>query len=123
MPKVKTSYKPGQSGNPKGRPPKGTSLTELTKEYLEEIVDMGDGDKKRRKEYLVSQTFNLMLKGDSTAMNIMWNRHDGLLKQAIEIETPESATLKKKTDMLDKILKKSRAKHAKARKNKTKSRG
>jgi len=119
-PNPKNKFKKGQSGNKKGRPPKGTSFAEITKEYMEEIVNMGDGTKKRRKELLVAQTFKLMLQGNPAALNMMWNRHDGLQKQAIELETPVSKESKALNKNLEKLLNKTRKKYVKAPKNKTK---
>ena len=48
--RVKTSWKPGQSGNPKGRTPKKLCLTSLLKEALEQIEE---GDTKTNAEKVV----------------------------------------------------------------------
>ena len=48
-----SAWKPGQSGNPKGRPRLGNSLAECLREYL----DAPDRSKRIRKEALVAKLY------------------------------------------------------------------
>ena len=81
-------WKPGQSGNPKGRPPKNISLTSLLKA---EIVKINPSDKKRRTwgELIVLATIQHAIKGNATALKEVWERIDGKAPQIVgEDENP-----------------------------------
>jgi len=90
MAESSTSWKPGQSGNPKGRPPKSESITGL----LEEKLD---------KEKFVKKAIELALKGDTTVIKYIWDRLDGKVQEKILVEgdlaskiarmTPEQAVI------------------------------
>ena len=76
-----TSFKPGQTGNPKGRPPKGTSLTDVMREFLEEIPE---GQERNNKELFVQKSYDLAMKGDPTFAKLVWNYLDGMPQQKID---------------------------------------
>jgi hypothetical protein len=48
-----TSWKPGKSGNPAGRPRSGFALAEVLREFLDEPVKKGD-----RKRHLIQRLFS-----------------------------------------------------------------
>lgn len=79
-----SAFKPGQSGNPNGRPPKGTSLTELMREYLTEI-DPVTG--KERRQGFIEKVSQLAHKGDATALKLVWNYLEGMPTQKTDITT------------------------------------
>ena len=58
-----TRWKPGQSGNPDGQPPKRECLTSLLKEEIEK-VNPEDTEGRTWKELLVLATMQLALKGN-----------------------------------------------------------
>jgi len=60
-------FVPGQSGNPKGRPPKHECLTSLLKEELEK-VSSADKDGRTWKELIVLATLKLAMKGNAAAL-------------------------------------------------------
>ena len=67
----------------KGRPPKEQSITHYMREYL----DSHYGDKKNnppRIKLFIAKTFNLAMRGDSTAIRLIWNYLDGMPKQQVE---------------------------------------
>jgi hypothetical protein len=70
------TFRPGQSGNPKGRPSKGYSITEMMKEML--------GSDPEIKKSLGERIIALALKGDIAAIKLVWNYMDGMPKQTIE---------------------------------------
>ena len=82
--KIKPRWKPGQSGNPKGRPKKKYSLVSLLKEALEKLCP---ADKKKRTwaEVLTESLLVKAAKGDMTAQKIIWEYIEGKPKQEIEI--------------------------------------
>lgn len=74
-------WKPGQSGNPKGRP--ATSITTLLKRKLEEIPEGAD---KTYKEQLIDKVIMKAIRhGDKDMIKLSWNYIDGMPKQAHEI--------------------------------------
>ena len=70
------SYKPGQSGNLKGAPKKGYSITEWFKEML--------ASKPEVKDAIGKSILKKALEGDPAAQRLVWNYMDGMPSQAIE---------------------------------------
>ncbi len=65
MAQTRTSWKPGQSGNPSGRPRLGNSITELIRQNLD-------------KQRFVEALLNLAYSGDLPAIRLVMQYHDGL---------------------------------------------
>ncbi len=80
-----TRWKPDQSGNPDGRPPKRECLTSLLKEEIEK-VNPEDTERRTWKELLVLATMQLALKGNRGALKEIWERMDGKVQQAVAFE-------------------------------------
>lgn len=78
MPKVSTSYKKGQSGNPKGRPPQGYSITEWFKNMLNSRPEVKDA--------IGNSILKKALEGDTTAQKLVWNYLDGMPLQKNETD-------------------------------------
>lgn len=78
MPKVKTSWKPGESGNPNGRPPKGYSITEMMKEMLNEQPEIKKG--------IGQRIAKKALEGDPAAIKMLWQYMDGMPLQKNETD-------------------------------------
>jgi hypothetical protein len=57
------TWRPGQSGNPYGRPRSGYSLAEVWRGYLDEPA--GLRDQRSRKERLAERLYNLVLRSGS----------------------------------------------------------
>lgn len=73
-PPTHSQFKPGQSGNPKGRPKGSKSLATLIEAELDRtiVVDEGTGPKKiTRREALVKQTVGKAIKGDPKALQFL----------------------------------------------------
>lgn len=62
-------FQPGQSGNPNGRPKKGTAITDVLREMLEANPDI--------KRKLSNKLLELALEGDLAAINILLDRLEG----------------------------------------------
>ena len=78
------SWKPGQSGNPKGRPKKAECLTSLLREEMDRI-DPTDKQKRTHKELIVLATMSLAKAGNSTALKEIWERLDGKVRDKLEL--------------------------------------
>ena len=78
---MSTSYKPGKSGNPNGRPKKDCSLTELMREHLYNIPE---GEKKTNRQSFIEKTYTMAMKGDIAALKLIWQYIDGMPKQSID---------------------------------------
>lgn len=73
----KSAWKPGQSGNPNGRPPKGHSITETIKEMM--------GEKPEIRRALGTKLIELALKGDMAAIKLLMGYMDGMPVQPTEL--------------------------------------
>jgi len=71
------TFKPGVSGNPKGRPPKGYSITEWFREMLASDPEM--------KQELGTAILKKAMTGDVTAMKLVWNYLDGMPQQKMDV--------------------------------------
>lgn len=77
MPKVRTSWKPGQSGNLNGRPTKGYSITEWFKNML--------ASKPEIKDAIGKSIINKALEGDTVAQKLVWQYMDGMPEQPMKV--------------------------------------
>jgi hypothetical protein len=91
-------FKPGQSANPRGRSPNESSLTALLRQ---ELANTCPADQKGRtwKELIVEAMMRLAIKGNSTAINTMFERIEGKVKDEVDhsgtvkvVEIPATAT-------------------------------
>lgn len=83
-----TEWKPGQSGNPKGRPK--FSITVALEKRLQKL---DPENKKAIKDAIADVWVSLALKGDLEAIKSIANRVEGTPKQAIDM-TSNGQTIK-----------------------------
>jgi hypothetical protein len=85
---MKTRGKPfpkGTSGNPKGRPKKGESITDLMRRLLNQKYETKEkGKRKQLKEIFCNEVIAKALNGDINAIKLVWNYIDGMPTQKIE---------------------------------------
>ena len=74
---VSTSWKPGESGNPNGRPKKGYSITEWFQEMFKAQPEVKDA--------LAKSIVKKALEGDIAAQKLVWNYMDGMPQQKTDI--------------------------------------
>lgn len=74
-PNPKNQWKPGESGNPNGRPPKGYSITEWFKEFIASKED------DQIREAIGKKLLGKALEGDLAAIRLIWNYMDGMPPQ------------------------------------------
>lgn len=78
-------WQPGESGNPNGRPPKGTAITDVMRQMLEEKPEI--------KRALMSKLLEMAIKGDLAAIREVIDRMDGRAKQSVELSGDEQNPL------------------------------
>jgi hypothetical protein len=69
-----SQFKPGRSGNPKGRPPKSKNVDTLIKSELDATVTIKEGGRELRitkREAIVKQFVNSALRGDPRKLLLM----------------------------------------------------
>lgn len=78
------SWRPGQSGNPKGRPKSGKRLTDVLRRVLAEPAKEG----KTKADELADVLVGLAQKGDLDALKYIYDRLDGKPTESQEISGP-----------------------------------
>jgi len=80
-------YKPGQSGNPAGRPKGSLSLITLLKQQLDEIQKTQTGDKRARAETLVRNiVYAAINERDKDMIKLIFNYIEGMPRQGMDIK-------------------------------------
>lgn len=86
-----TSFKPGQSGNPNGRPPRDWSWKELLEQAAEEEIEMKNKlgavtGKMKLKEVVTKKLWSMAAKGDIQAVKEIFDRMDGKPEQSVAVD-------------------------------------
>jgi hypothetical protein len=78
-------FKPGRSGNPKGRGKGNVSLKKLLQQKLKEVARQ---DKEGRKyaELIVEATILQAMKGNGAALKMVWETIEGKITQPVEVD-------------------------------------
>jgi hypothetical protein len=79
-----TRFKPGQSGNPAGRPPKARSAARILRDLLLEQVSVRQGKRRRRMprlEVMIQATLKKAVQGDARAFRALdrWKAELGIV--------------------------------------------
>lgn len=92
-----TPFKPGVSGNPKGRPKKEYCLTDILKEQGNwEDVDTDNG-KITRKDAIAKKLWDMAMNDDVVALKYLFDRLDGKPLQQIEAHVDSDITISRET--------------------------
>lgn len=99
-------WKPGESGNPNGRPKKDVNLTSLMKELLPEkaeyIAPGSTPDDKTWRQVIIKALFVKAAKGDIKAIELVLERTEGKITQPIGGDEDKPIVLKVVYDDRDK---------------------
>jgi len=81
-------FKPGQSGNPGGRPKGSFSFASIVKRKLSEVPA---GQQKSYAEGIVDRTIADALKGNKDARKVLWESVDGQARETLDVtvSTPD----------------------------------
>lgn len=82
-------FKPGQSGNPGGRPKRGWSWGDLLQKALE--LEAKDG--RPQKEHVAEMMVEKALKGDARAFEVIADRMEGKPKQSVDMNIDQWPSL------------------------------
>ena len=90
-----TQFKPGQSGNSKGRPRGQRNFKTAVRDALQEKVTIREGDRTRsvsRMDAIIRVTFNNALRSDAKALGafVQLARSAGLMDEEPELSSAES---------------------------------
>ena len=81
-----TPFKKGQSGNPKGRPPKEYCLTDILRAQGElEDVETPAG-KIARKQAIAQKLWSMAMGGDVQSLKYVYDRIDGKPRESIDLD-------------------------------------
>lgn len=99
-------FKPGESGNPNGRPPRDQVLTDLARNKLNDIVEIEDASgekiKVTVKEAIMDRVVMMAASGDRWAITQLWDRIEGQATQFI-VGDMVNDNQEDKQDVLEKL--------------------
>lgn len=84
-PPEESQFKPGESGNPHGRPKGTKNLSTILKEMLELETEV-DGEKMTNKDAIIRKLMKKSKEGDMKAIQEVFDRTEGKSKQEIKLE-------------------------------------
>ena len=79
----KAQFKKGRSGNPKGRPKKGSAIADILNKIGDETIVIKDGKEMTKREALLRKVYERAFKGESWAVHFIADRTEGKPKQEI----------------------------------------
>jgi len=96
-------FKPGQSGNLKGRPKKGHAIAELLRTIGDakttQFIDGEDVEISNR-ELLLMNTYKRAIQGESWAVQFIADREEGKALQKMELDIDQRISLNEVADAL-----------------------
>lgn len=94
-------FVPGQSANPKGRPKKGQTMTDILVKYLNKKTVKIDGKLVSGKEAAAIKMIQQALKGDSVLLKYIYDRIDGKPDTTIRFDPKEMPVIEVGLDLGD----------------------
>ena len=87
MTKNSTSFKPGESGNPNGRPKNCLGSKTLIQQVWNEEIKDANGDKRIEGLLAIKAMFKKAKRGDVGAFRVLVERMEGMPKQEVDLNT------------------------------------
>ncbi len=81
------AWKKGQSGNPRGRPPRGVTMTNA----LKRLLAKRDTDGRPWRDVVAQALVDAALAGNVSAIKEIYERLDGKVEQGQEVSGPEGS--------------------------------
>jgi len=94
-------FVPGKSANPKGRPKKGQTMTDILVKYLNKKTVKIDGKLVSGKEAAAIKMIQQALKGDSVLLKYIYDRIDGKPDTTIRFDPKEMPVIEVGLDLGD----------------------
>jgi len=88
-------FKPGQSGNPLGRPKKGQAFTDILRQVGESSEKRTRAGKIRYNQALAIKVWDKALKGTRWACELIYNRLDGKPVETVDAKLNMTYSIKK----------------------------
>jgi hypothetical protein len=98
MPREDGQFKPGESGNPNGRPKSGESWADLIEEAMQELTDDESGNKVKVKKAIAQKMAKMALEGNPKFAEIIMERQEGKAKQTVDTNTSFTFNFEDETD-------------------------
>lgn len=86
------AWRKGQSGNPKGRPPKGLALTDILRELIEQPTKVSSTHRHAGKTYkqaIIDELLNKAVEGEEWAIKMVYERLEGKPAQPLVGPSPD----------------------------------
>ena len=80
-----TQFKPGESGNPNGRPPKGHAIADILNMVADETVYIEDKEI-AKKEIILRGVIDRAMTGEQWAINFYADRTEGKALQSVDLD-------------------------------------
>ena len=94
------AWKPGKSGNPKGRPRKRHCLSDALRDVLEEAESiLDDGTPLTKAQVIARLVVNKACEGQQWAVELVWDRIEGKPKQSLEVEQSVNTAAERISDI------------------------
>lgn len=95
-------WKPGESGNPNGRPKRGWTWADLVEEAASELLGTTSGEKIEAKKIIAKRLVKMAAEGDRQAIKDIMDRMDGYPQQSTDLTT-QGGRILNIDDLLEKV--------------------
>lgn len=83
-------FKKGQSGNPAGRPKKGSAIADILNDIGNETIVIKDGKEITKRQAVLYKVYEHAVKGESWAVNFIADRTEGKALERVQTQKVKS---------------------------------
>lgn len=85
-PSPENQFKPGESGNPAGKPPGAKNFTTLVREALQEVAKLKQGNPENLTyEQVLAKSVGPRAMGNDRVLKMLWEQLDGKAVQKVDL--------------------------------------